>query len=626
MRKHIENLIPEKNHLAWATALVLLFIGVFYAYQVIDAYRNARQILSLVDEVKAAIYQQEWKRVNNNLIGVQRNMLELQGDIERLYPLTLIPGLSSEVRAAKSMLAAFNISITSAVSVVEWVSEMPNLNKLASKPLDELTEQDKAHILKQISEASSLWERINNQTLLSLNFLEDAQNRTRIPLVNTHISNLSTKLYKAQNLFAQIQPWVAIAPQVLGHNKNATYLILLQNNTELRPTGGFIGTYGILTIRNGELKNFVTDNVYNLDEPAKSYNTKVPPEPLQKYIKQSQWFLRDVNWDPDFPTTAQRAIQFYKDERGPFRNFAGVIALTPEVIEDLMAVLGSVIVDDKEFTAENLIDTLAYHVELGFKEEGITIYNRKQIIDDVAQQLKEKLFTSLSVTQLQNLIPIILSSLDQRQLMFYFGDDLAQTTIENFNWAGRVLPHVGDYVHIVDANLGSLKSDPAINRTISYTVAPAEDETLLATLSATYQHTGNFNWKTTRYRTYTRMYVPLGSTFVSAEGNEEEIAISDEHGKTVFGTFISIEPGDTETLRFTYKLPEFIVNLADSGLYDLYIQKQAGTRSHVLNLDLTMPFKVGSLDKSNEILNRSGSQTRGIWDLSQDREVRLRSK
>ncbi|MDP6571488.1 MAG: DUF4012 domain-containing protein [Patescibacteria group bacterium] len=624
--------LPQKDHIMWSTIIVAALIIIFYGYQAIDAYRNARQISKLVQPLQESLVNRDWDQSKEILNSVNTNIKELESTINRLYPITLIPGISGEVKASRSLLAAAKVSIASGALVIDWAKTIPILSETEFGAFDELTVQDKSTLLASLADSSELWERVNNQTILSLSFLKDAQAQTKILIINSQVNNLTSKLYQAQSLFSQIQPWIAVAPQVLGHPREKTYLLLLQNNTELRPTGGFIGTYGVLKVRNGEISSFITDNVYNLDEPAKAFNTKVPPLPLQKYIKQSQWFFRDVNWDPDFPTTAQNAIQFYKDERGPVRNFDGVIAFTPELIEDLLQVVGPVYVDEKEFTADNLIDTLAYHVELGFKEEGVNIYNRKQIIDDVAQQLKEKLF-SLSLDQMRDFAPLVFDALSERQIMFYFSDEKVGDIVAGFKWDGRILGAKGDYLHIVDANLGSLKSDPAINRSISYSIEAVgeeseslEDIQLQATASITYEHTADFDWKTTRYRTYTRIYVPQGSIFVSAEGNEEELAITDEHNKTVFGTFISIEPLDTETLSFTYILPQELTQQILEEGYRLYIQKQAGTRAHDLVIDIELPFKIDSIIPSDIFDKKGGNQITGTWDLGEDREVLIQSK
>lgn len=615
-------LAPKKNQLAWAAGLVALFLATYYGYFALDAYRNARQIAGLLEPIRASAASRDWDTLSELLTAAEANTAELEGDLDKLYPLTLAPGISGEVRSGRSLIAAGKLSLDSASSVVEWIRGVPLLSEAEFDSFSALTEQDKAAFLKAVSDSTALWESVSEQTSLALLLLGDARQSTRLAFINSKASQAGEALFAGQTVFNQIAPWIAAAPAVLGYPDGKTYLLLLQNNTELRPTGGFIGTYGTLSVRNAEVVSFTTDNVYNLDEPAKAYNEKVPPLPLQKYIKQSQWFLRDSNWDPDFPTSARRAIQFYKDERGPVAKFDGVIALTPDVVEGLMGVLGPITVDGKEFTSKNLIDELAYHVELGFRDEGITIYNRKQVIDDVAQQLKEKVFT-LSVEELRMLVPVVLRALSERQLLVYFEDSAVQAMAEQYHWAGQIVRQPGDYLFVVDANLGSLKSDPAINRSIGYKVAPASDGRMTATVSVTYEHTGNFDWKTTRYRTYTRIYVPSGSTLVSVSGNEEPVAISDEHGKTVFGTFISIEPLAGETLSYTYTLPRAISSSAASGTYSLYLQKQGGTAAHDVALDIAVPFSIQSVEPGNVLRTQSGNRVRGIWNLLEDRVITL---
>ncbi len=623
-------ILPKKRHFLAATITVFLILGLFYSYQVIDAYRNAMQIKALSQEFKESMLSQDWEESQELLSAVSANIDELENDLDRLFLFTVMPIISRETRAIQNLLAAGKISVLSAGEVIAWVESIPIFSKGELDLSTSVSEKDRKEILSALADSDALWQGLNDQTLLALAFLKQSQS-TQIPILARQVNKLGSQLFLGQELFSKVQPWLAILPEVIGHQKEKTYLLLLQNNTELRPTGGFIGTYGILKIRNGSVTSFVTDNVYNLDEPAKAYNTKIPPLPLQKYIKQSQWFLRDVNWDPDFPTTAKSAIQFYKDERGPIRNFDGVIAFTPTLIENLLSVTGPITIDDKEFTTDNLIDTLAYHVELGFKEEGITVHNRKQVIDDVAQQLQEKLF-SLSVDNIRELIPVIFGSLDQKQVMFYFEDELVQSVAQEFNWDNSIRQTSWDYVYVVDANLGSLKSDPAINRAISYSLKPKEDglanstETeMQATVSITYEHTADFDWKTTRYRTYTRLYVPLGSKFVSAIGNEEELAIADEHNKTVFGTFISIEPGETETLSFTYTLPVDLITGISQGAYNLLIQKQAGTHAHIVNLDLVLPFKIDEISPSNILKKKGGNQITGQFALDTDKKINVKN-
>src|SRR3989344_28805 len=90
------------------------------------------------------------------------------------------------------------------------------------------------------------------------------------------------------------------------------YLILFQNPSELRPTGGFPGTYGVVTFKDGKLQDLKVDDVYNLD--GQLQELIVPPIQLQHITP--NWGMRDANWFIDFPTSARKITAFYKKESG----------------------------------------------------------------------------------------------------------------------------------------------------------------------------------------------------------------------------------------------------------------------------------------------------------------------
>ena len=624
-REKLVKLLPQKRHLLNAAAVALTLLVLFYAYQLFDGYRNAKQIRGLVDELESGLLARDWEGVQGTLRGLAVNADELAGDLDRLFPLTLLPLLNSETTAVRNILAAAQINIEGANEVVGWLGQFKLLKGKSFESVGALPEDARREFLQGLANSGPVWDKVKYQTAVSLDLLEAAQQRTRLPILGSFVNSLTATLSSGQNFFNNFEPYIPLLPKLLGYPASQTYLLLLQNNTELRPTGGFIGTFGHLTLANGSVSSFGTENVYNLDEPAKDYNTKAPPAPIQRYLKQSQWFFRDVNWDPDFPSSAREAMRFYREERGPIASFNGVIALTPEIIKDVLKVTGPITIRDNVFTAENIVAKLQYEVDVAFEEKGVNIYNRKEIIDDLAQVLKEKIF-AFGSRELRSLAPLLLEAFSEKQLMVYFTDSRLQELAAKFNWDNRVLETDGDYIYVVDANLGSLKTDLVVSRTISYKLEPENrDHSLQATMAITYNNDGDFDWKTTRYRTYARLYVPYGSTLISAKGNEETISISDEHGKTVFGTFISIEPGRSETLTFTYKLPAFLAAKAARGQYKLLAQKQAGAQAHALKLDIALPFKIGAVAPESILKKESTNQVVGDWDLGVDREVVLES-
>ena len=154
---------------------------------------------------------------------------------------------------------------------------------------------------------------------------------------------------------------------------------------------------------------------------------------------------------------------------------------------------------------------------------------------------------------------------------------------------------------VVDANLAAFKSDSVMNKKISYTVSSGSDG-LISHVTLNYQHNGGFDWRTTRYRSYTRIYAPLGSR-LNSSGNLADFTMTDDQAlnKTVFGFFWSIEPGESSSASISYKLPKTIT----ANNYELYFQKQSGSRlaefSYTKNFEAKKTYKWSGPLESDKI-------------------------
>jgi len=379
----------------------------------------------------------------------------------------------------------------------------------------------------------------------------------------------------------------------LGFDNPKTYLILFQNNTELRPGGGFIGVYAILKVNKGHLEIITIDGTENLDRNAPVEWKSVPPEIISKHLKVDRWYFRDSNWSPDFSESAKKALEFYKAEGGvEAENINVVIAFTPTVLEKLLEITGSFVVNGIEFKAENVIEKLEYEVEYGYAKSGIAFTDRKKIIRPFMNVLLEHLQMNL-FDNLHNYENFFKEMIKQKQIVFYSTEADWQKNIEDNKWDGKLDNNYSDYLLWVDANLASLKTDHAIKRELKYSIRP-QDDRYIATVEMIYNHKGVFDWRTSRYRTYARIFVPIGSEWISTKGamnwdRTEEAGTTDigvELNRQWFGAFISIEPGKKDSLIFEYYLPKEIKEQIDKGQYDLSIQKQLGTIDHTLTLDL----------------------------------------
>jgi len=418
----------------------------------------------------------------------------------------------------------------------------------------------------------------------------------------------------------ELKQTISLVPTLLGYDKPHTFLVLFLNNTEMRPGGGFIGSYALVKIDKRQITLFETSGSENLDWEAPETFMVEPPEAIKKYLKQPRWFLRDSNWSPDFSESSKQAVLFYKAEGGKEGDkIDSVIGITPTVIEKLIGLMGPISINGKTFTAENFTEALEYHVEYGYKEEGTEVAARKTILGDLGKEFIKNI-TTLPATKWIELWSVFEELVSQKQIMFYSTNPELQTLIQKNNWSGEVKQTASDYLLVSDANLASLKTDPAVKKKITYQITP-ENNRLRAKVMVEYNHVGNFDWRTTRYRTYTRLYAPLGSQLISSDGFFDETKktvpaiVSEELGKSVFGGFLSIEPQTKKTLTVEYYLPQNISDSVLFGMYTLFVQKPLGSQAILLTVDLNFGKTVEGIKEK---------QYRKDTDLSVDRLFQIK--
>ncbi len=420
----------------------------------------------------------------------------------------------------------------------------------------------------------------------------------------------------------ELRQTVSLAPALLGYDRPKTYLVLFLNNAELRPGGGFIGSYALVKIDRGRLTSFETSGSENLDWASPEDFKVEPPSPIRDYLGQPNWYFRDSNWSPDFPESARAALWFYRFEGGQDGSkIDGVVGMTPLVVEKLLGLTGPVEVDGKIFNAENITEELQYQVEFGYKKEGKKRVERKVLIGDLGRALLQKM-SSFSPLVWKDIYSLSQEMFKEKQLMIWSTDQSWQSILAKQGWAGEVKKVSGDYLMVVDSNMISLKSDPEVERRINYQIRP-ENGRLRARVAISYAHHGEPSWKVSRYRSYTRIYAPAGSQLISSDGfiqtdkikKGEEVQIapavaSEELGQTVFGGFFFVGTKKEKILTIEYYLPEQIIEQVKKGGYALFVQKQLGSAGPQLTIDLNFGKKIGTT---------GGSVFHQETDLKEDR-------
>ena len=476
-------------------------------------------------------------------------------------------------------------------------------------PLDE-----RRKILENIYNSDTALGTVDQKLGESLTNLQAIQSLSWLGPLSVRLEDLKTKIAEGQSTIKEASPLTRLLPSLLGYPDTEKYLLILQNSDELRPTGGFIGTFGIIQTKDGDFERFETHDIYHLDIPVQDKVLVTPPTPLIQYLGVNHWYMRDANWSPDWPTSAEKILWFYSKENAaqakpdPISDFNGVIAITPELITDLMKFTGPIVIGKDTYTSDNFVNLLQYKVEKQFIQLGIPDWQRKEVIGDIAKQIKQKLLDT-PLGRWPEMIRLISDNVTRKNVLLYSRDQNLQKLIIDQGWGGQVRQDWGDYLMVVDANMAALKTDAVMDRQISYKLEETSTG-LKALVTLRYSHNGHYDWKTSDYRTYTRIYVPGGSHLITADGfTQGNVDTGEEFGKTWFGAFIQIKPGQIGQMTFEYELPQAMAdNLQKYHNYRLTIQKQPGKQVSRLAVDLKFLNKIKSYSPANFYSEASSQQ------------------
>lgn len=375
-----------------------------------------------------------------------------------------------------------------------------------------------------------------------------------------------------------------------GDEHQRSYLLIFQNSTELRPTGGFMGSIAQVTLDRGVFTSIVVPGggPYDLRDQLKT--RALPPEPLQ--LVATRWEFQDINWFPDFPSAAKLIRRYWSEAGQP--SVDGVVAVNLRVMQRLLEITGPVDMPEygKTITAENFWLETQKTVELEYDK---TENKPKKFIGDLMPKMIERL-KNLTQEQQIKLLALVGDSLETKDVQMWLAKDDEEALVERFGWSGRFKTVPGDALAVIDTNIAGQKSDMLIDERVQQAVEIAEDGSITDTVTISRHHTGTKGEIFTGVNnvTYLRVYVPEGSELLAADGfmppekkffkavlasdapdpdvaatetnprqGPNGVRITDEFGRTAFGGWVQLEPGESSTTTFRYRLPFTAFDVAD---------------------------------------------------------------
>ncbi|MBI4329429.1 MAG: DUF4012 domain-containing protein [Chloroflexi bacterium] len=436
-----------------------------------------------------------------------------------------------------------------------------------------------------------------------------------------------------------------ITEEFLGFRGRRTYLVLAQNTYELRATGGFISGVWLVTLRDGDIEEMSFHDSGEVDILTKTFPPA--PAPMRKYMQAGIWPFRDTNWFAHFPDSARAAENLY--ELGQNIAVDGVIAVNERVMEEVVEAVGPIYLE--AYGTEVTRETFLRLLEQGIEPSGVgpgSLQPRKFLLKVLGEELRGRLESGLGLEKTLRLLSALARSLEGRHVLLYTHTGDVQEILAQLGWDGGVREGPGDYLRAVDSNMSFNKVNRSVTQSILYAVHLDEAEPW-GEVSLRYRNEsqpqegvciqdtqpGGYEvWKQGCYWAFVRVLVPQGSRLRKAsyvplpegsllkrmgrEGETATVEIAKEGGKTSFGLFFVVAPGEEREISFAYTLPG---DLAGKGLlwYELTVQKQPGTVAVPLEVVLHLPPDAAAMPREPTGGKVEGGTVRFVTDLAQDR-------
>jgi hypothetical protein len=397
-----------------------------------------------------------------------------------------------------------------------------------------------------------------------------------------------------------------VLPELIGlDGKRREYLVLFQNENELRPNGGFIGSYGILTFSGGRLENLEIKDVYEADGQLKGH-VEPPPE-IKNILGEANFYMRDANWSASFPDSVIDLEWFLEKETG--KKVDGVIGIDLAVAKDMIGVVGEVYVPDfkEKINKDNLYEKAEYYAETKFFPGS---KQKAGFLGSLGKQLFEE-FKSLNPDKRLKLYETMMDLLERNEVQVVLNKPEAAKILANMGWDGAIYQGkcsqsptdkgsrcMADYLYLVEANLGVNKANYFVYRNIEEMV-DIQKTTVNRKVKIVYENTAKSNnWPAGDYKNYLRIYLPsdvvVGEVSVTDEANSKKVYSGDElkinnvYGKKEVGFLVTVPFSKKRTVEVTYAS---YVDLSKVNQFSYlnYIQRQPGSGDTGMVVLINMP-------------------------------------
>jgi len=603
---------------------VLILISYAIIWPIVLISWGVLTFRSQISEAAKNLEKGEFEKSLENVRSANFAISETKSIFESFEPIRKMGFLKSQFQIGDNLENLAQFSASSAQSTVKGVAALYQGLKAVTGELN-LSPGD-YFITAQIQLANA-----DGDLAKSFAMLNSDDFKSNLPIfLKEKVSDLAIKLSSYSTLIKKARALSALLPEVVAQNGTKNYLVLLQNNNELRPAGGFIGSVAIISFEGGKLKKLDVKDVYTIDGQLNLHVE--PPKEIAQDLNQKDYYLRDSNWEPDFPTSARQAEWFYTKETG--ERVEGVLALDLSAIEDLLFSVGPLDLTDysQKITSENLFEQAQAHSEIGFFPGSQA---KKSFLTSLTTQLFNKIFF-LPGQSWPAIVSSLGRSLEQKHMSIYLENVGLFSYLVSQNWTAAMprasaanTASLQDFLAPVEANLGANKANYYLDRSYNLETTVGKEGEIYQRLRVSY-----VNRSTTevfpggKYKNRMRIYLPFGTKLTRVLWGEVDItkSVSNfvDYGRTGYSFLLELAPKEAKVLVLDYQILDKLQFKNGLASYRLDIVKQAGVKKDPFVWKISYPLSYQVV--SNQTKAISPQEQIISTDLSVDRSFAIQFK
>lgn len=472
-----------------------------------------------------------------------------------------IPVVGSNVAAVKSATEATHILVRDAMP--------PALQLLSTVSLDKLKVEGGGVNLDPFRGAIDVLPAVNEAFADAEARVATIDRKELLPVVDNAIGQLLDVMDEAGPALAMVEKYLPTLLQLAGAEGPRTYIVLFQNNAEIRATGGNAATSAIVSVDNGkiEMREDEQSAYFHLAGVKGWLDYEMPESTLAMYEDDFDAYAQNYTRTPDFPTSAQMYRSLWQTNIGG--DVDGVISIDPVVLSFMLAATGPVTLDDgSELTSENVVKVLLSDSYERFGTDGLAA---DAYFADVAGKVFEKV--SSGDWDPMKMLEQMQKAAEQQRIYMWFPREAEEALATEFKVDGALATdnaaatQVGAY--LVNASYSKLEyylttktdvtCDPAARTvTTTVTMTSAVPGWNISDYTLAWRNPVLNVDRTTMILDVLSYAVPGGTITSNPENGEfyDWTRTGSEAGRDGKSITITLPMGETKSVSFTSTLPE----------------------------------------------------------------------